>query len=92
MFAMAAGFALPALQPYAPTIAVVGTLAYIAAFATGAGPVPGLIVPELNPLSTRGAWDQGLLQWACAKRLRLAAGGRPIRRFLTRPYRMSPCY
>ena len=55
MFAMAAGFSLPALQPYAGTIAVVGTLSYIAAFALGAGPVPALIVPELNPLATRGA-------------------------------------
>ncbi|KAG2436948.1 hypothetical protein HXX76_006464 [Chlamydomonas incerta] len=54
MFAMAAGFSLPALQPYAGTIAVVGTLSYIAAFALGAGPVPALIVPELNPLATRG--------------------------------------
>ncbi|KAG2498051.1 hypothetical protein HYH03_003812 [Edaphochlamys debaryana] len=54
MFAMAAGFSLPALQPHAGTIAVVGTLGYILSFALGAGPVPGLIVPELNPLSTRG--------------------------------------
>ncbi|EFJ48518.1 hypothetical protein VOLCADRAFT_104700 [Volvox carteri f. nagariensis] len=54
MFAMAAGFSLPALQPQAGTIAVVGTLGYILAFALGAGPVPATIVPELNPLSTRG--------------------------------------
>ncbi|GIL92461.1 hypothetical protein Vretifemale_19933 [Volvox reticuliferus] len=54
MFAMAAGFSLPALQPYAGTIAVVGTLGYILSFALGAGPVPATIVPELNPLSTRG--------------------------------------
>ncbi|GLC50831.1 hypothetical protein PLESTB_000436800 [Pleodorina starrii] len=54
MFAMAAGFSLPSLQPHAGSIAVVGTLAYILAFALGAGPVPATIVPELNPLSTRG--------------------------------------
>ncbi|GFR40716.1 hypothetical protein Agub_g1323 [Astrephomene gubernaculifera] len=54
MFLMAAGFSLPALQPHAGTLAVVGTLGYILAFALGAGPVPATIVPELNPLSTRG--------------------------------------
>ncbi|KXZ57026.1 hypothetical protein GPECTOR_1g927 [Gonium pectorale] len=54
MFAMAAGFSLPALQPYSAPIAVLGTLAYILSFALGAGPVPATIVPELNPLSTRG--------------------------------------
>lgn len=40
---------VPALLPYSATIAVTGTLAYILAFALGAGPVPGVIVPELNP-------------------------------------------
>jgi len=33
----------------------VGTLAYIVSFALGAGPVPGLLVPEITPLRLRGA-------------------------------------
>jgi hypothetical protein len=41
MFAMAAGFTLEALRPYSAAIAVGGTLAYILAFALGAGPVTG---------------------------------------------------
>ena len=32
-----------------------GTLAYIVSFALGAGPVPGLLVPEITPLRLRGA-------------------------------------
>lgn len=35
--------------------AQVGTLAYIVSFALGAGPVPGLLVPEITPLRLRGA-------------------------------------
>jgi hypothetical protein len=53
MFAMAAGFVVPALQPYSGTIAVVGTIAYVLSFALGAGPVTALLIPELNPASTR---------------------------------------
>lgn len=33
----------------------VGTLAYIVSFALGAGPVPGLLVPEITPTRLRGA-------------------------------------
>jgi hypothetical protein len=54
MFAMAAGFSLPALKEYSAPIAVVGTLFYILTFALGAGPVTALIIPELNPASIRG--------------------------------------
>ena len=32
----------------------VGTLAYIVSFALGAGPVPGLLVPEITPTRLRG--------------------------------------
>lgn len=54
MALMAAGFGLPALAPYSGTIALGGTLAYILSFAIGAGPVSGLIVPEINKEAVRG--------------------------------------
>lgn len=38
-----------------PWRAQVGTLAYIVSFALGAGPVPGLLVPEITPTALRGA-------------------------------------
>ena len=73
MLVMAAGFGLPALAAYSGTIALVGTLLYILSFAVGAGPVSGLIVPEINNAvvrgeggkrvlgrSSRGAWDMGM--------------------------------
>ncbi len=56
MAVMAAGFGLPALAAYSGTVALVGTLLYILSFAIGAGPVSGLIVPELNNASVRGEW------------------------------------
>lgn len=37
-------------------IALVGTLAYILSFAMGAGPVPGLLVPEITAARIRGQW------------------------------------
>ncbi len=37
-------------------IALCGTLAYILSFAMGAGPVPGLLVPEITAARIRGAW------------------------------------
>lgn len=54
MLAMAAGFGMISLKPLSGTIAVAGTLAYIFAFALGAGPVPALMVPELNAAKIRG--------------------------------------
>ncbi|KIY94836.1 hexose transporter [Monoraphidium neglectum] len=54
MLIMAAGFVLPALSAYAGPIALGGTLFYILSFAIGAGPVSGLIVPELNDACVRG--------------------------------------
>lgn len=38
----------------AGTIAFAGTVAYVLSFALGAGPVPGLLVPEINSESLRG--------------------------------------
>eukprot|EP00798_Chlamydomonas_sp_ICE-L_P011127 gene11127-18747_t len=54
MFVMAAGFCVPALKSYSGIIAVAGTLVYILSFALGAGPVTGLILPELNSAKVRG--------------------------------------
>jgi len=54
MFAMAAGFSLPALKELSAPIAVIGTLFYILSFALGAGPITGLVIPELNPAKIRG--------------------------------------
>lgn len=86
MFLMAAGFSLPALQPYAGSIAVGGTLAYILAFALGAGPVPATLVPELNPLSTRGkAFEQGTLLYEFYGAGSFLYGSLPQRRFPSHP-------
>ena len=38
------------------TIALVGTLAYVLCFAFGVGPVPGVLVSEINPGNIRGAY------------------------------------
>ncbi|KAK9825443.1 hypothetical protein WJX81_000012 [Elliptochloris bilobata] len=54
MLIMAVGLGLPSLAPYAGPVALVGTLAYIVSFALGAGPVPGLLVPEITPTRLRG--------------------------------------
>jgi sugar porter (SP) family MFS transporter len=54
MAAMSAGFALPQLAAHAGAVALGGTLLYILAFAVGAGPVTGLIVPEINAAAVRG--------------------------------------
>lgn len=54
MLTMAAGFGLHQLAAYSGTIALVGTLFYILSFAIGAGPVTGLLVPEINSARVRG--------------------------------------
>lgn len=54
MLTMAMGLALPALASLSGPIALIGTLAYILAFAFGAGPVPGLLVPEITAAKVRG--------------------------------------
>ncbi|KAF6256041.1 general substrate transporter [Scenedesmus sp. NREL 46B-D3] len=67
MVLMAAGFGLPALAPYSGTIALGGTLAYILSFAIGAGPVSGLIVPEINKEAVRGNAVSAAMvtHWVC---------------------------
>jgi hypothetical protein len=54
MIAMALGMILPALSSVAGSVALAGTLGYILCFAAGAGPVPGLLVPEITPSRVRG--------------------------------------
>ncbi len=54
MAAMAwSSWALPAGSPLSQAVAVGGTLAYILAFALGVGPMPALLVPELNRAADR---------------------------------------
>ena len=50
-----AGLGLPQFAAASAPIALGGTLAYVLAFALGAGPVPGLLVPEIAPARLRGA-------------------------------------
>ena len=54
MLAMATGLHLKQLASMSSTIAIVGTVAYMVFFALGAGPVPGLLVPEVTPARLRG--------------------------------------
>jgi MFS family permease len=54
MLTMSLGLAWPAFASLAGPIALVGTLTYILGFALGAGPVPGLLVPEITPAKLRG--------------------------------------
>lgn len=49
-----AGLGLSALAAFRGSIALVGTVAYVAFFALGAGAVPGLLVPEITPAKLRG--------------------------------------
>ena len=67
MLAMAAGLGVPALSSFAGPIALGGTLAYIISFALGAGPVPGLLVPEIAPSALRGRAVSAAMatHWVC---------------------------
>jgi len=55
MVLLAASMTVPALAPLSGTIALVGTLGYILAFALGCGPVPALLSSEIFPTAVRGA-------------------------------------
>ncbi len=59
MFSMAAGLGLPALQNISGIMALAGTMAYILSFALGAGPVAGLLVPEITGPRIRGWKGEG---------------------------------
>ena len=54
MLVMALGMTMPQLSALSGTIALVGTIGYILAFACGTGPVPGLLVPEMTAARVRG--------------------------------------
>lgn len=54
MLLMALGLAVPSLAGVSGPIALIGTLAYVLSFAVGAGPVPGLLVPEITGDRIRG--------------------------------------
>ena len=62
MLVMAAGLGLKQLAGISSIVAVGGTVAYVISFALGAGPVPGLLVPEITPARLRGALG-GLRPW-----------------------------
>lgn len=68
-------------------IALLGTLAYILSFAMGAGPVPGLLVPEITPARIRGAPRRRFA--ACMPAPSMHACARARRRAAPRPH--SPC-
>lgn len=42
------------MQAMSGNIALVGTLAYVLSFAIGVGPVPGILVSEINAAAIRG--------------------------------------
>lgn len=55
MLCMSAGLALPQLAAISGNIALFGTLAYVLSFAVGVGPVPGILVSEINSNAIRGS-------------------------------------
>lgn len=53
------------MQSISGTIALVGTLAYVLSFAVGVGPVPGILVSEINAAAIRGKMHRQLCIAAC---------------------------
>ncbi len=53
------------MQSMSGTIALVGTLAYVLSFAVGVGPVPGILVSEINAAAIRGKMHCQLCIAAC---------------------------
>lgn len=64
---LSAALTMPALEAFAGPLSFLGTLAYVAAFASGAGPVPSLLVAELYPPALRGKGQSVamLSHWVC---------------------------
>ncbi|KAJ4826116.1 hypothetical protein Tsubulata_044252 [Turnera subulata] len=54
MFIIASAISFPLDEELSHNISILGTLMYIFTFAIGAGPVTGLIIPELSSAKTRG--------------------------------------
>ncbi|KAL6975677.1 hypothetical protein U1Q18_024473 [Sarracenia purpurea var. burkii] len=54
MFLVVYAISSPMDEELSHTLSILGTLLYIFTFATGAGPVTGLIIPELSSSRTRG--------------------------------------
>ena len=54
MLVMSIGLGMPQFASASGAIALVGTLTYVIFFALGAGPVPGILVPEITPAKLRG--------------------------------------
>ncbi|XP_059661123.1 probable plastidic glucose transporter 1 isoform X2 [Cornus florida] len=54
MFLIVYGISSPINEDFSHNLSVLGTLLYIFSFAIGAGPVTGLIIPELSSSRTRG--------------------------------------
>ncbi|CAK9204892.1 unnamed protein product [Sphagnum troendelagicum] len=47
MLLLSLALSWPSLEAYSGTLAVLGTVSYVLAFSLGAGPVPGLLLPEI---------------------------------------------
>ncbi|KAK4489100.1 hypothetical protein RD792_004894 [Penstemon davidsonii] len=54
MFVIASAISFPVDTELSNNLSILGTIMYIFAFAIGAGPVTGLIIPELSSSRTRG--------------------------------------
>ncbi|KAK3184422.1 hypothetical protein Dsin_031708 [Dipteronia sinensis] len=54
MFLIVGAISLPLDQDFSHNLSIIGTFLYIFSFAIGAGPVTGLIIPELSSSRTRG--------------------------------------